>query len=132
MLVVMQSRALPNEIDKVVEVIQSQGLMPHVMPGATRTAIGVTGNTGAVDKSLFEVLPGVEEAIRVTKPYKLASREMKHDDTVIPFAQGTVGPKTFTMIAGPCSVETEGMMLKTAEHLVGRGVKFLRAGAFKP
>ena len=104
----------------------------HVMPGATRTAIGITGNTGAVDKSLFEVLDGVEETIRVTKPYKLASREMKRDDTTIEFAQGTVGPKTFTMIAGPCSVESETMMMKTAEHLISRGVKFLRAGAFKP
>ena len=132
MLVVMQSHAMQAQIDKVVKVIQSQGLTAHVMPGATRTAIGITGNTGAVDKSLFEVLDGVEEAIRVTKPYKLASREMKPDDTTIQFAQGTVGPKTFTIIAGPCSVENEPMMLKTAEHLVSRGVKFLRAGAFKP
>jgi 3-deoxy-7-phosphoheptulonate synthase len=132
MLVVMQSHATPAQVERVVQVIQSQGLTPHVMPGATRTAIGMTGNTGAVDKSLFEVLDGVEEAIRVTKPYKLASREMKHDDTVIQMAQGTVGPKTFTVVAGPCSVENEPMMLRTAEYLVGRGVKFLRAGAFKP
>src|SRR5580704_8828352 len=110
MLVVMQSRALPNEIDKVVEIIASQGLTPHVMPGATRTAIGVTGNTGAVDKSMFEVLPGVEEAIRVTKPFKLASREMKRDDTVIELAQGTIGPGNFTVVAGPCSVENEAMI----------------------
>ncbi len=132
MLVVMQSHAAPAQIDKVVQVIESQGMSAHVMPGATRTAIGITGNTGAVDKSLFEVLDGVEETIRVTKPYKLASREMKREDTTIEFAQGTVGPKTFTMIAGPCSVESEAMMLKTAEFLVSRGVKFLRAGAFKP
>jgi len=132
MLIVMQAHAAPAHIERVVQVIQTQGLTAHVMPGATRTAIGITGNTGAVDKSLFEVLPGVEEAIRVTKPYKLASREMKPDDTVIQLAQGTIGPKTLTMIAGPCSVETEALMLKTAEHLISRGVKFLRAGAFKP
>ncbi len=132
MLVVMQSRASDQDITKVVEVIQSQGLMPHVMPGATRTAIGVTGNTGAVDKALFEVLPGVEEAIRVTKPFKLASREMRRDDTTITLEQGTIGPSTFTVVAGPCSVENEMMMLKTAEFLVSHGVKFLRAGAFKP
>lgn len=132
MLIVMQSHAAPAHIERVVQVIQTQGLTAHVMPGATRTAIGITGNTGAVDKSLFEVLPGVEEAIRVTKPYKLASREMKPDDTVIQLAQGTIGPKTLTMIAGPCSVESEAMMLKTAEHLISRGVKFMRAGAFKP
>src|SRR3954447_10972437 len=132
MLVVMQSHASPGQVERVVKVIQSQGLTPHVMPGATRTAIGITGNTGAVDKSLFEVLEGVEEAIRVTKPYKLASREMKKDDTTIKLAQGTIGPKSFTMIAGPCSVESEPLMIKTAEHLMSRGVKFLRAGAFKP
>jgi len=132
MLVVMQSRATPVEIDRVAEVIRSQGLTPHVMPGATRTAIGVTGNTGAVDKALFEVLPGVEEAIRVTKPFKLASREMKRDDTAIALAQGTIGPGNFTVVAGPCSVENEAMILRTAEFLVSKGVKFLRAGAFKP
>src|SRR5206468_9149709 len=132
MLVVMQSHAAASQIAKVVSVIERQGLTAHVMPGATRTAIGITGNTGAVDKSLFEVLPGVEEAIRVTKPYKLASREMKPDDTVIQLSQGTIGPKTFTLVAGPCSVESEALMLKTAEYLVSRGVKFLRAGAFKP
>ena len=132
MLVVMQSHATPAQVEKVVKVIEGQGMAAHVMPGATRTAIGVTGNTGAVDKSLFEVLPGVEEAIRVTKPYKLASREKTREDTVIPFAQGNIGPQTFTVIAGPCSVESETLMLTTAEHLVARGVKFLRAGAFKP
>src|SRR5262245_26419664 len=132
MLIVMQSHATEAEIQRVVEVIQSQGLTPHAMPGATRTAIGMTGNTGAVDKALFEVLPGVEEAIRVTKPYKLASREMKRDDTAITLAQGTIGPGTFTVIAGPCSVENEAMILRTAEFLTSQGVRFLRAGAFKP
>ncbi|WP_439623752.1 3-deoxy-7-phosphoheptulonate synthase [Gemmata sp.] len=132
MLVVMQSHAADSEIARVVEVITGQGLTPHVMPGATRTAIGITGNTGAVSKALFEVLPGVEEAIRVTKPYKLASREMKRDDTSIAFPQGTVGPRTFTVVAGPCSVENEAMVLRTAEFLMSIGVKFLRAGAFKP
>ncbi|MFM8270856.1 MAG: 3-deoxy-7-phosphoheptulonate synthase [Gemmata sp.] len=132
MLVVMQAHAMQAHIDRVVEVIEAQGLSAHVLPGATRTAIGMTGNTGAVDKSLFEVLPGVEEAIRVTKPYKLASREMRREDTVIELAQGTVGPKSFTLIAGPCSVESEDLMLKTSEHLMSRGIRFLRAGAFKP
>ena len=72
------------------------------------------------------------EAIRVTKPYKLASREMKADDSAISFQQGRVDATTFTVIAGPCSVESEATMLRTAEHLMSRGVKFLRAGAFKP
>ena len=132
MLIVMRSDATAGQIDRVVGVIQAQGLTAHPLPGATRTAIGMTGNTSAVDKSLFEVLPGVEEAIRVTKPYKLASREMHRDDTLIAMTQGTVGPKTFTVIAGPCSVENETLIINMAEHLMSRGVKFLRAGAFKP
>ncbi|MFO0850569.1 MAG: 3-deoxy-7-phosphoheptulonate synthase [Gemmataceae bacterium] len=132
MLVVMTTHATPDEIDRVTAVIRHQGLTPHVLPGATRTAIGMTGNTAAVDKALFEGLPGVEEAIRVTKPYKLASREMKAADTTIPTPFGAIGPGTFTVVAGPCSVESEANLMQTAEHLAAQGVKFLRAGAFKP
>jgi 3-deoxy-7-phosphoheptulonate synthase len=132
MLVVMRADATREQIDRVVQVISTLGLTPHPLPGATRTAIGMTGNTQAVDKARFEVLAGVEEAIRVTKPFKLASREMHRDDTVITTRHGTIGPKTFTMIAGPCSVENEPMILEMAEHLMAKGIKFLRAGAFKP
>ncbi len=132
MLVVMRSDATPQQIDRVIAAIRDQGLTPHPLPGSTRTAVGMTGNTGAVDRAIFEVLPGVEEAIRVTKPYKLASREMHRDDTVVRTPFGTVGPDTFTVVAGPCSVENEAMILRTAEFLVSNGVKWLRAGAFKP
>jgi len=132
MLVVMKSGAPPAEVERVLETIREMGLTPHPMPGATRTAIGITGNTGAVDPRRLEVLPGVMELLRVTKPYKLASREMHQDDTFIRLQQGVIGPGTFTVIAGPCSVETEEMILRTADHLMGRGVRFLRAGAFKP
>ncbi|HVK10359.1 MAG TPA: 3-deoxy-7-phosphoheptulonate synthase [Gemmataceae bacterium] len=132
MLVVMQSDASPDQVERVLAAIRELGLSPHALPGATRTAIGITGNTGAVDSRRLEVLPGVTECIRVTKPYKLASREMHRDDTVIPLPQATVGPKTFTVVAGPCSVENEKLIFQTAEFLLGRGVKLLRAGAFKP
>ncbi|HJZ53450.1 MAG TPA: 3-deoxy-7-phosphoheptulonate synthase, partial [Gemmataceae bacterium] len=132
MLVVMQSDATPEEIARVIESITRMDLTPHPLPGATRTAIGITGNTGAVDARVLEVLPGVKECIRVTKPYKLASREMHHADTVIKLPQAEVGPRTFTLVAGPCSVENEPMVMKTAEFLVSRGVKLMRAGAFKP
>lgn len=132
MLVVMRSDATQPQIQRVIEVIQGQGLTAHPLPGATRTAIGLTGNTAAVDRAQFEVLPGVDEAIRVTKPYKLASREMKKDDTVVRTPFGGIGAGTFAVIAGPCSVESEAILMKTAEHLLSKGVKFLRAGAFKP
>jgi 3-deoxy-7-phosphoheptulonate synthase len=132
MLVVMHSHATQEEIDHVVAAIRQLNLTPHSMPGATRTAIGITGNVGAVDPRPLEVLPGVMELIRVTKPYKLASREMHEADTYVRLPQATIGPGTFTLIAGPCSVENEAMIQRTAEFLMERGVRLLRAGAFKP
>lgn len=132
MLVVMQSDATREQIDHVVDAIRQLGLVPHPLPGATRTAIGITGNTAAVDACTIEVLSGVKECIRVTKPFKLASREMHRDDTIVELPQGRFGPGTFTIIGGPCSVENEAMIQKTAEFLLEHGVRFLRAGAFKP
>jgi len=134
MLVVMQSDATAEQVARVIESIRTIDLTPHTLPGPTRTAIAITGNTGAVDARVLEVLPGVKECIRVTKPYKLASREMHRHDTVIPIKTAgiEIGPKTFTMIAGPCSVENEAMIFQSAEFLLARGVKLMRAGAFKP
>jgi 3-deoxy-7-phosphoheptulonate synthase len=132
MLVVMHSHATPEQIERVVETIRSMSLTPHPLPGATRTAIGITGNIHSVDPRRLEVLPGVMELIRVTKPYKLASREMHEADTFVRLPQTVIGPGTFTLIAGPCSVENEEMILRTSEFLMARGVRLLRAGAFKP
>lgn len=132
MLVVMQSHATEEEIDRVLNTIREMNLTPHPMPGPTRTAIGITGNVNAVDPRNLEVLPGVSELLRVTKPYKLASREMHQDDTTISLKQTTISPQTFTIIAGPCSVENEEMILRTAEKLTSLGVKLMRGGAFKP
>jgi len=134
MLVVMQSDATAEQVARVIESIRTIDLTPHTLPGPTRTAIAITGNTVAVDARVLEVLPGVKECIRVTKPYKLASREMHRHDTVIPIKTAgiEIGPKTFTMIAGPCSVENEAMIFQSAEFLLARGVKLMRAGAFKP
>ena len=105
MLVVMKTGASPGQIARVNDAIRGLTLTPHPLPGATRTAIGITGNTGAVDARQLEVLEGVAECIRVTKPYKLASREMHAADTRIDLPGARVGPGTVTMIAGPCSVE---------------------------
>lgn len=132
MLVVMQSQAAPEQIEAVLGVIRRMNLTPHPLPGATRTAIGITGNISTVDPGALIGLPGVLELIRVTKPYKLASREMHETDTYIQVPQTTIGPKTFTIIAGPCSVENEGMILRTAEFLRSQGINLMRAGAFKP
>src|ERR1700719_4284017 len=110
MLVVMHTHATPDQITKVVAAIKEMNLTPHPMPGATRTAIGITGNLNAVDSRTLEVLPGVMELLRVTKPYKLASREMHEADTYVKTPQTTIGPGTCTLIAGPCSVENEAMI----------------------
>jgi len=132
MLVVMHSDADERQVAAVLDAIRQLNLTPHPLPGATRVAIGITGNTGAVDPRPLELLPGVKELIRVTKPYKLASREMHPTDTTVKTPQTAIGPGTFTLIAGPCSVENEAMILRTAEHLMNRGIKLMRAGAFKP
>jgi 3-deoxy-7-phosphoheptulonate synthase len=132
MLVVMHSHATPDQVQAVLAAVRGMGLTPHPLPGALRTAVGITGNVGAVDPRALEVLPGVMELIRVTKPYKLASREMHPADTTVKLAQTSIGPGTFTLIAGPCSVEDEDMILRTAEFLRENGIRLLRAGAFKP
>src|ERR1043166_4137003 len=111
MLVVMQSHASPEQIEQVIAVIRGMNLTPHPLPGATRTAIGITGNISAVDPRSLEVLPGVMELLRVTKPYKLASREMHAADTFVRTPQTIIGPGTFSIMAGPCSVENEAMIL---------------------
>jgi 3-deoxy-7-phosphoheptulonate synthase len=132
MLVVMRSDATENQIEAVLGEITRLELTPHPMPGKTRTAIGITGNTAAIDSRVLEVLPGVKECIRVTKPFKLASREMRPADTIIELPQTTIGAGRFTIIAGPCSVENEAMIERTAVYLMERGVRLMRAGAFKP
>ena len=93
MLVVMDSQANEQQIAGVLAAIRGLDLTPHPMPGATRTAIGITGNIGAVDPRTLEVLPGVMELIRVTKPYKLASREMHDADTVVRLPQTRHRPR---------------------------------------
>ncbi len=132
MLVVMHSHATGQQIEQVLDAIRRMNLTPHALPGATRTAIGITGNMSAVDPRSLEVLPGVLELLRVTKPYKLASREMHEADTHVKVPQTIIGPGTFTIIAGPCSVENEAMILRTAEFLRGEGINLMRAGAYKP
>src|SRR5438034_7311711 len=127
MLVVMSKDATANQLQEVVKTIGEMGLQPHPLPGSTRIAIGITGNTGAVDSRQLEVLPGVLECIRVTKPFKLTGRDMHPEDTTIRLPQATIGPGTFTIIAGPYSVENQEMILRTADALVKRGVKLMRA-----
>ena len=106
MLIVMNSGASEAEIANVIRVIESLGFRAHSLPGANRTAIGITGNSGAVDLSHFENLPGVAEAIRVTKPYKLITLDLRPERTVVDIGGAKIGDGSLAIIAGPCSIES--------------------------
>ena len=128
----MESTATEEQIRAVTERIRSLGLRPHPIPGAERTAIGITGNHGPIDPAEFEPLPGVQQAIRVTKPYKLVSREVKTPDTVVMVGGCPVGGRRLTIIAGPCAVESEAQTLTIAARVREAGADLFRGGAFKP
>ncbi len=132
MLIVMKADASEAQIDVVVGVIQELGYKAHPMPGATRTAIGITGNQGAVDPAHFETLPGVAEAIRVSKPYKLITLDLRPEKTVIRVGDATIGGDELAIIAGPCAVESHAQAFAVAEAVRRSGARFFRGGAFKP
>jgi 3-deoxy-7-phosphoheptulonate synthase len=132
MLIVMKPDATETDIWRVVETIESLGFKAHPMPGANRTAIGLTGNQGAIDPAPFAELPGVAECVRVTKPYKLVGRDLKHDKTVIRLGEAEIGGDEFAMIAGVCAVESREQTMLTAEVVAEIGCKWFRGGAFKP
>jgi 3-deoxy-7-phosphoheptulonate synthase len=128
----MRSQATQEDITRVCEKIELLGYRPHVMPGAQRTAVGITGNPGAIPAEEFESLPGVAEAIRVSKPYKLVSREVKPDDTVVRIHGVEIGGGELALIAGPCSVENRDQILQSARTVKAAGGHLLRGGAYKP
>lgn len=132
MLVLMKQEATKDDIERVKEKIRTLGYVPHEIPGAQRVAIGITGNRGRVDPDLFLSMNGVLDAVPVSKPFKLVSREVKPDNTVVRVGEEEIGGDTITVIAGPCSVESRSQILEIAEILREMGVRFLRGGAFKP
>ena len=132
MLVVMRQYAKEEEVQGVVRAIEARGFKAHPIPGAQRTAIGITGNRGAVDRPVFESLPGVLEVIPVTHAYKLVSREVKPEDSVVKVGDVPVGAGGFVIVAGPCAVESLDQMLTVARRVKAAGASLLRGGAFKP
>jgi 3-deoxy-7-phosphoheptulonate synthase len=133
MLIVMRHGCPQEDIDRVVEVIEEMGYHARPMPGRQRTTVGLVGNDGRVDGSRLEALPGVQEILHVTKPYKQVSREWKPESTVIHLPGGlTVGGEEVLVMAGPCSVESEKQILDAARAVREAGAAVLRAGAFKP
>jgi 3-deoxy-7-phosphoheptulonate synthase len=136
MLVVMDAHATEEQIRAVCERIESLGLKAHPIPGSLRTAVGITGNKGAVDLGVLESMPGVAECIPVSKPYKLVSREVKEEDTVVrvptPLGGVSIGGSSVAMIAGPCAVESREQAFAIAERVRNAGARLYRGGAFKP
>jgi 3-deoxy-7-phosphoheptulonate synthase len=133
MLIVMRHGAPDEDVQRVVSVIEEMGYQARPMPGKQRVTVGLVGNDGRVDGSRLAALPGVQEIIHVTKPYKQVSREWKAESTVIRLAGGlTVGGDEVVVMAGPCSVESERQILTAARAVREAGATVLRAGAFKP
>jgi 3-deoxy-7-phosphoheptulonate synthase len=129
----MRHGATADEVQKVVSVIEEMGYQATPMPGAQRTAVGLVGNDGRVDASRLEGLPGVQEVIHVSKPYKQVSREWRPEPTVVKLAGGvTVGGTEVVAMAGPCSLETERQVLESARVVKEAGAVILRGGAWKP
>jgi 3-deoxy-7-phosphoheptulonate synthase len=134
MLVVMKAQATQEEIQAVCDYIQQLGFRPHPLPGAQRTAVGITGNQGQIDQGILEELSGVAEVIQVSKPYKLVSRDAKEEDTVVRFpgTNASIGGRDLAMIAGPCSIESREQAFAIAEAVAKAGAQFFRGGAYKP
>ena len=133
MLVVMRHGADPAEVQRVIETIEEMGYQARPMPGRQRTTVGLIGNDGRVDDSRIAALPGVQELIHVTKPYKQVSREWRPEPTVVRLPGGlTIGGNDVVVMAGPCSVESEVQILAAAVAVRSAGATVLRGGAFKP
>ncbi|HEV8203368.1 MAG TPA: 3-deoxy-7-phosphoheptulonate synthase [Pyrinomonadaceae bacterium] len=132
MLIVMKHDATDSQVEAVLRVIEELGFKGHPMPGATRTAIGITGNQGAVDPSHFENLAGVAEAIRVSKPYKLITLDLRPEKTIVRVGDATIGGDELAIIAGPCAIESRAQAFAIAETVRRSGARFFRGGAYKP
>src|SRR5947207_6032075 len=132
MLMVMTTTATAAEIDAVLQAVRTIGLRPHSLPGATRTAIGITGNTGVIDGRRFENLPGVAEVIRVSKPYKLVTLDLRPEKTVVRLGDATIGGDELAIIAGPCAIENRDQAFAVANAVKQSGARFFRGGVCKP
>ncbi len=134
MLIVMKSAATEEQVRAVCEKVEKLGLRAHPMPGATRTAIGITGNKSDIETGTFDEMPGVQEVIHVSKAYKLVSREVKDEKTVVrfPIADASIGGSEVAVIAGPCAIESREQAFAAAESVARAGAKFFRGGAYKP
>jgi len=131
-IIVLKAGATPEEIESVVGRIRQAGLEPQVLRGTERTVVAALGDERLLQSVPLATLAGVEEALPILAPYKLASREFKHDDTTISLGNLVIGGKKIVLMAGPCSVETQDRLISIAESVKAAGATILRGGAFKP
>lgn len=133
MIIVMKPGATKAQFNHVVEKIKEYGFQPHPIVGTERTVIGCIGDErGKTQLQSLEVAPGVESVMPILKPFKLASREMRKEKTLVKVGKNVIGSSQFVVMAGPCSVETREQILKSAEIVKAAGAQMLRGGAFKP
>ena len=132
MIIIMKPTASEAEIERVISRVQAQGLDVHLSTGEARTIVGVLGNTQGIDRQSFEAMDGVEGTVRITQPFKVASREFKTPATVIDVRGVKIGGPGIVVMAGPCSVESRSQILETAHAVKEAGAHILRGGAFKP
>jgi 3-deoxy-7-phosphoheptulonate synthase len=132
MLVVMKTTATEADIEAVKKKVHTLGFTPHVIAGSQRIAIGITGNQGKIDPAHFQTMSGVAEAISVSKPFKLVSRDFRQENTIVRVGDEVIGGLELAIIAGPCSVESKSQIFEIADALASYGVRYLRGGAYKP
>src|SRR5215204_1080727 len=132
MVVVMQERATDDQVQKVIAQLVEMGFDVHRSTGALRTVLGAVGGNRQFDQRLLEVLDGVQEVLRITEPYKLASRTFKSENSVVTVGDVRIGGDEVIVMSGPCSAESEEQVEATAAAVKRAGAKILRGGAFKP
>jgi len=132
MLIVMKKNATAREITGVKLKLSSLGYSTREIPVDSRVTISVLGDSDLIDPELFRSMPGVEETIPILKPFRLASRDFRRENTQVKVGDAIIGAKELAIIAGPCSVENRDQLMMTAEAVKNAGVKFLRGGAYKP
>jgi 3-deoxy-7-phosphoheptulonate synthase len=134
-IIVLRQSATEDELRRIVKKLEGRGLRANISKGTERTVIGVIGDTSKIaeeEENAIRVMPGVEDVMRILKPYKLASRDFKAEDTTITIRGNVIGGRKIQVIAGPCAVENRTMIVSIAEKVKNAGASFLRGGAFKP
>lgn len=132
MIIVMSHQASQSEVNAVVDRVKEIGLRPELSLGEDRAVIGVIGSNAYAYREAFSHLPGIIQIVQITKPFKVASREFQPRDTVVDVDGVSIGGDEVVIMAGPCSVEDEAMLIETARFVAAQGARMLRGGAFKP